>query len=244
MRRAIVVAVHPERRSADIVYADTAMPVAEVQFAGWVASDGGHWHIPSVPKPATLQASASPSDTGRKLIALVDHVDGRPVIIGFLQTAAGQMAFTQQDREVHRHSSGAYSTIAPDGSMEFYHPSGSYIRMGAGAHEPLAPISANQKWQEVTTAAVPTVTIATPKCTITVDPDGNVSINAQGAGTMTFPNGLTINAKTKIVGDTEIDGILNVTGAITGGFGGGSVDLLTHIHHNGGSTTGGPVVGT
>lgn len=186
----MVVAVHPERRTVDIVFTDTGMPVAEVTVAGSVSSDGGSWNVPSVAKPQSLAGQASPPATGRTLIALVDSLGGRPVVVGFTAPSGGQMGFSQQDREVHRHSSGTYWTVAPDGSFEIFHPSGSVFRIGTGPHEPLGAISAG--WVEGSGAPPPTVTLATPQFTLTVDPGGNVSLRANGtlglssAGTMTI----------------------------------------------------------
>lgn len=187
----MVVAVHPERRTVDLVYADTGQPVGEVNLSGWVSSDGGHWHIPSVPKPESTATQSSPPQTGRQLIALVDHVGSRPVVVGFLTPPETQMAFTEQDREVHRHSSGAYTTIAPDGSIETYHPSGAYFRIGTGAHQNLGPVSRENAWKEVANAAQPTITLQSQHFTLTVDPSGNVSIHCDGNLSMT--SGGTMN---------------------------------------------------
>jgi hypothetical protein len=201
-REAMVVGVHPSRRTADIVYCDTGMPVAEVKIAGSVSSDGGSWNVPSVKKPASLAQAASPPATGRRLIALVDSVGVRPVITGFVAPSGGQMTFAEQDREVHRHSSGAYTTISPSGDIETFHPSGAYFRIGNGPHEPLAAVAPG--WVETTSAPPPTVTLATPQFTLTVDPGGNVSLRANGtlglssAGTMTLESdaGIVIVAPT------------------------------------------------
>lgn len=195
MRQAVVVATHPERRTVDLVYADTAMPVAEVPIAGWVSSDGGHWHLPSVPKPKGIATQGSPPDSGRQLIALVDQVGGRAIVTGFMTPPSTQMAFTQDDREVHRHSSGAYTTVAPDGSIETYHPSGAYFRIGAGSHENLQGISRENVWNEVSNAAQPTITLKSQNFSLTIDPSGNVTLTCQGNLTMTTQGNANITAQ-------------------------------------------------
>ncbi len=195
----MVVAVHPERRSCDIVYCDTALPVGEVQVAGWVASDGGLWNVPSVEKPQSLAQQASPHPTGRHLVALVDSVGGRPIIVGFTSPAGNQMAFTEQDRTVQRHSSGAYTTIAPDGSIEVYHPSGSYLRIGTGAHQDLTEISHEAVWKEVQDAAQPTITLHTSRFSLSVDPSGNVSLDTRGTLTMHSDGAMTLTSNGAVV---------------------------------------------
>jgi hypothetical protein len=195
MRQAVVVATHPGRRTVDLVYADTAMPVAEVSIAGWVSSDGGHWHIPSVPKPKSIATQSSPPDSGRQLIALVDQVGGRPIVVGFMSPPTTQMAFTEDDREVHRHSSGAYTTVAPDGSIETYHPSGAYFRIGSGAHQDLTSVSKEAAWKEVSDAAQPTITLKTQNFSLTIDPSGNVSLTCQGNLSMAAQGNASITAQ-------------------------------------------------
>lgn len=176
----MIVAVHPERRSADLVYCDTAMPVGEVQFASFISSDGGSWNVPDVPKPQSDAQQASPPPNGRVLIALVDDAGGRPIIMGFTAPGEHQLRFTEQNREVHRHSSGAYTTIAPDGSIETYHPSGAYFRIGAGGHQNLTDVAVDNSWKEATGGAAPTITLHTGKFNLAVDPDGNVSLTCNG----------------------------------------------------------------
>lgn len=235
MRLAQVVAVHTERRTVDLVYLDTGLRVAEAHIlSSLVASDAGEWNVPSVPKPSNEAAAGGVAQTqGRQLVVAVDELAGRPVVVGMLHPLGGQMVFTQPDRQVQRHSSGTYLTTAPDGSWELYHPSGSYFRIGTGPHEQLAPISANQSWQEVTTAQAPTITLSTPKFTLTVAPNGDVTMNSQGAIHVTASNGMTIAA------NVDITGNLTATGAITAGKGGGDqVGLQTHRHGVGTAASG------
>lgn len=211
MRKAVVVAVYPERRSADVVYTDTGMPVAEVHIAGNVSSDGGSWSVPSVAKPGSLSQQASPPDTGRKLIALLDQLDGRPVIVGFMTPSNGQMALTEQNREVHRHASGAYSTVAPDGSMESYHPSGAYVRIGTGAHQSLTPLSKDSAWKEVSGAAQPTITVHTQQFSLVVEPSGNVSLTTTGTVSMTSQGAMSLSAQGALTLHSDAD--VTITGA-------------------------------
>jgi hypothetical protein len=237
MRLANVVAIYPERRSADVVFCDTQMPCAEVKFMlGLASSDAGDWDVPSVPKPDTIANSASPSRTGRQLIALIDSVGGRSVITGFLHPDGGQVAFKQDDRKVHRHASGAYHTIAPDGSLEWYHPSGTYLRIGTGPHENLTPVSVDGKWQEIANAPQPTITLTTQKFTLSVDPaSGDLTVTTQGAANISAPNGMHITTPT-----LAVTGQITATQDIIAGFGATQVAVLTHHHRPGGGTITGP----
>ena len=193
MRLARVVAVHGSRRTVDLVFMDTGLRVPEASvMSSMVSSDAGVWNVPSVPPPTSEQSAGSLPKQGRQLIACVDFSSGLPVVMGFLHPLGGQIAFDQPDRQVDRHASGAYTTIAPDGSIETYHPSGSYIRVGAGAHESLSGL--NGAWQEASGAPAPTVTVHCPKFDLTIDPAGNVTVHGQGNANMTFDQSLTVSS--------------------------------------------------
>ena len=196
MRIALVVAVHPNR-TVDLVFQDTGLRIAGAHIlSSLVASDAGVWDIPSVPKPTSEKLAGELPTTGRQLVAAVDMCAGRWVVLGFLHPLGGQMAFSQPDRHVERHSSGAYSTTAPDGSFEYWHPSGAYVRVGTGAaHEPLAPHSLDNTWKEIATAPAPTISLHTAKYDLTIDPDGNVNLHAFGTGQLAFDGTLAITSK-------------------------------------------------
>lgn len=251
MRLAQVIAVHTIRRTVDIVFTDTSLRVAEVHvLSSMVASDAGVWNFPSVQKPATESQAGALPRTGRQLAAVIDQVEGRPVVVGFIHPLGGQIAFNQDDRVVDRHVSGAYTTIAPDGSIETYHPSGAYVRIGTGAHEPLSPFSAHQNWDEKTSAPAPTITVHAAKFDLTIDPSGNVTFAAQGTITVTggkavkiaagtsmeldAPGGLSVNA------NTTVAGTVTATGQVVAGAGAAQVGLLSHRH----GTSGPPTPGT
>ena len=152
MKLGVVTAVHTDG-SFDLVMTDTWMPVARVQGCGDLpASDMGHWDVPSVQTRDLGRSGGQPATNRPPLVAVVDQANGRPIVMGFLRPADGELAFSQADRKVYRHGSGAYTTTAPDGYDPRPCPSGSYVRIGTGAHEPLAPLSTNQTWQEIADA--------------------------------------------------------------------------------------------
>lgn len=231
MRLAQVVAVHPSRRTVDLVFADTGLRVAEAHvLSSLVASDAGEWDFPSVPKPQSEQSAGGLSATGRQLMAGIDFVEGRPVVMGFFHPMNGQMAFKEDDRQVYRHQSGVVTTIAPDGSIETWHPSGSYFRMGTGPHQSLASISANQNWVERSDAPKPTITVISGTFSLTIDPSGNISLTTSGNVAMnTGPVTWTTSA-------------LQVTGQVIAGYGTGDQITLQHHTHGGVQTGGGHTI--
>jgi hypothetical protein len=220
MRFAQVTAVHAARRTVDLVLMDTGLRVAEVHIlTSMVASDAGEWDLPTVPLPGSEQVAGALPTQGRALVATVDQAGPAFVVTGFLHPLGGQMAFTQDNRQVYRHASGAYTTIAPDGSIETWHPSGAYVRIGTGGHESLAPLSVNQAWKEVTNAPVPTITVHATNFNMTISPGGVVDLTAAGAATL----------HTGQV--TWTTPALLVTGRVVAGYGGGDqVELQTHRH--------------
>jgi hypothetical protein len=147
LRLAQVVQVYPGLRAVDLVFLDTGAVAARVKVASLNAfSDGGSWSLPSVEMSGIDEAGGVPA-SGRSMTALVGTVHGKPIVVGFMASEGHQMAFAEDDREVHRHPSGTYVTIAPDGSVEISHPSGAYLRLGSGdRHEDLSAKSADGNW--------------------------------------------------------------------------------------------------
>ena len=194
LRFAQVVAVHPQRRTVDLAVCDSGLPVAEAQVAaGAVSSDSGVWDVPDVSPPQSQAAAGGLAQGGRSLIAVVAFAGRRPLVIGFVHPADGQLVFSQANRQITRHPSGAYTTVAPDGSIEVFHPSGAYLRIGTGAHEDLAPLAVGAPWQ---TPAAPAaqITLATSGFTLTILPGGNTTLTSGGNLTATIAGNLTATA--------------------------------------------------
>lgn len=205
VKLARVIATHPGSRTVDLVFLDTGMPVARVQVATPDASsDSGGWSVPDVPKPTKGRSGDQLDPGGRNLIALVASDGRRSVVIGFLPPAGGQMTFKEQNRQVHRHPSGAYTTIAPDGSIETYHPSGAYLRIGSGAHQDLNEVSADGNWTIPAGAPPARITLATAGFTLTVKPGGETELVSAGKVTMTY-------AEMELNGDVTLNGTLTAS---------------------------------
>ncbi len=232
-RYGIVTAVKPKSRTVDLVMTDNGERVYGVQvMSSSASSDTGSWDVPSMPKPDSEKDAATLPSSSRRMIAVcAPFMGGRHLVIGWAPPLGHQMAFNEDDRAVHRHASGAYVTTAPDGSMEVYHPSGAMLRIGTGAHQDLASVSADGNWTEVTAAAEPTITLKNASCTVTILPNnGGVTIAAPGSPltvtyqTATFNGPLTLNGKLTVNGD-EV-----VSGNVTAGFGTVNKTLLHHVH--------------
>jgi hypothetical protein len=226
MRFARVVAVHPESHSVDLVDTETGVRLAEVKVMGSSSGDTGSWSVPSVQRPTNDAEAGDVSSPGRDLIAAYSVVDDiRAIVHGFVTPNGSQTGMKQDDRSVSRHASGAYTTTAPDGSMELFHPSGTYFRVGAGEHEDLSAHSGDGTWTETTGAAAPSITLVTGGFKLQVSPGGVATINF---------------ASLKLTGPVTVEGELHVTGEVIAKFGGPSVTLSQHQDPQGGP----PIPGT
>ena len=255
LTQARVVATHPDTRRIDVVNLRTGMHIGGVMLSGAaLASDAGSWHVPDTSGVSPTAAGQLSTDGTRNVVALIEQMDGGGwVCLGFLPPNAGQMTFTEQNRSIDRHVSGSYTTIAPDGSIEAWHPSGSYFRIGTGPHQDLSSV-AGPNWKTPPVAGAPTLTLETPKFSLVVDPAGNAVMTFT---TLTTKGPVTMNGTLLVNGATTIDNTLtvqqletgqdglSVTGPITatGDVKAGSISLQGHVHggvQSGSSNTGLP----
>lgn len=227
-----VVSVDPENQRVDLVDTVTGVRIkGAIVLSQNGSTDGGGWGVPSVPKPTSEGLAGSLNSSGRSIIAayLAASSAHRAIVIGFGAPNGHTISFTQQDRLIEYHpASGAYFTISPDGSIELYHPSGSYFRIGTGPHENLDALA--KRFRTVSNAPAPTITLATKSFSFQVTPDGAVAMNAKSwTGT----------------GPVSWNGSWNVTGGIntTEDVVAGSISLQKHVHggvKGGDSTTSAP----
>ncbi len=220
LRTAKVVAVHARRRTVDLVMNDNGARVADVQvISSHASSDSGGWDIPAVPLPGSEANPDTLAANGRNMVATVGMIGGRHVVTGFLPTQGTEMAFTEDNRAVHRHPSGAYVTTAPDGSMELFHPSGAFLRIGTGGHQDLAEVSADGNWSIPAGAAPPQITLETAGFTLTILPNGATSLVTTSQLRMTFADAV-------LTGDVHLVGNLTTTGDVVAG----TVSLQGHTN--------------
>lgn len=227
LRFARVVAVYPKRRTVDLVFTDNGQRMGEVQVMGDVGSTTGSWHVPNVPRPDS-EAKPDVLGKGQNLTAVVAMAGGRPLVQGFVAPLGTEMGFDEQNRSIHRHVSGAYTTIAPDGSIESFHPSGAFLRIGAGDHQDLAGVTAGGAFTVPAGAAPAQITLNTAGFKLTIEPNGATTLVTGGELHITY-------GKAFLTGDVSLQGSLEVSGEVTAQAGsGGSVTLSKHKGHIGG----------
>lgn len=231
-----VVAVYPAVRRVDLVDMDTGRPYGNaIVLSDDCSTAGGSWNVPSVDRPSGTAADETSLPAQGAVCAYALAAGGRPVVLGMCRVYGDQIVFNQQDRQITRHAkSGAYWTTAPDGSMEMWHPSGSYFRIGTGAHEDLAPLCAG-KWVVPEGTAIPTITLATPNFSAVINPDGTGVVTHKG---MTYQGApMIVDGGLKVKnGDISCTGKVAAEGDVTAG----GVSLEEHDHPVNGDMTGPP----
>jgi hypothetical protein len=193
----IVVAVYPEGNSIDILMPKTGDRLANVQCASFTgSSDTGIIDLPEIGLPVDDTRWTLPivAQAERYVRAIVWHVEGMPVCMGFLLPQVTQMTFQRNNFRVSRHASDVYSTTNENGDHEWYHPSGTFLRVAATpAHEDLTAQDVDQSWNlKQNLASAPYVNLVVANAgaqvaQIEVDPSGNITINHNG--------NLTVNTK-------------------------------------------------
>ncbi|NYH24697.1 hypothetical protein [Paraburkholderia bryophila] len=215
MSLAVVVAVHPEGNSIDVVDSDSGAWIGNVQVMSHTGSSNtGHMDLADIGMPVGVSQWDLTQAPERYVQALLSHVKGMPIAVGFLMPQITQMTFQRSNFRVNRHASDVYETTNAQGDHEFSHPSGSYMRWGQSpAHEDLTGADWDGQWQITQnkgSAPHLNITVAnagSPVATLHFDPQGNV--------TLTHNGNLTVNAKgnaaVTVGGTTELDSSGDVT---------------------------------
>jgi hypothetical protein len=211
----IVVAVYPEGNSIDVLMPKTGDQLANVQCAAFTgSSNSGVMDLPEIGLPVddtrwNLQIA---NNATRFVRAIIQNVDGMPICMGFLLPQLTQMTFQRNNFRVSRHASDVYSTTNETGDHEWYHPSGTFLRVAASpAHEDLTAKDLDQSWKIAqNTAAAPYVNLVVANAgaqvaQIEVDPSGNINITHNG--------NLTVNTKGNAAVTVEGTTTVTSTGA-------------------------------
>lgn len=217
-KRGRVVAIHPEDHSCDLVLLTDGTRLSGVQIMSSSASTNTGLNDLVVPATAPGGDRWSASQrTGRDIIAIVDWCEGNPYVVGFLFPQVCQMTFKEANRKVDRHASDFYHTVDGKGNAEWYHPSGTYLRIGESpAHEDLTGKDFDGKWAiKNNTGTAPHMQLVvasggSPKCTVNIDPGGNVTVTSVAAGKFVFPAGTLIDTP-----DAHFTGNIKADGDIT-----------------------------
>lgn len=202
LRLACVVDVHPEDHSVDLVMIEDNTRIAGVQVLTSSASGNTGVHdLPMPSRPAGADKWDISRATDRDILAVVASVGRNAVVIGFLFPQVSQMLFKDKNRRVSRHASDVYTSIDDAGNTEVYHPSGTYLRIGASPdHEDLSGKDGDGKWtiSKNTSSAVHVrlrvANAGAVKATLSIDPNGNVSLTHTGNLTVSAGGNVSLSA--------------------------------------------------
>ncbi|WP_244097749.1 hypothetical protein [Burkholderia anthina] len=248
----VVVAVYERGASVDVLLDDDGSRLANVQvLVPSASSNTGTVDLPHIGGPVDetrwLYASANQQ---RLMRAVVSFIRGIPICIGFLLPQVSQMTFDRPNFRIKRHASDVYSSINDTGDTEYYHPSGTYFRIGASpAHEDLTGKDFDQQFKVVrNTGAAPHVHLQVANAgaavaTIDIDPSGNISIqhngnmtvnvggnlqaNVTGTADLKSPNVTIDSPQTTCTGALTVQGPLAFESGMTGQAGEGGGDTIT-----------------
>jgi len=149
------------------------------------------------------------------VVAFPHGSDHFAVWLGSLYQDFNHIATSHREERISHHDSGVYSRIAQDGTVEWSHPSGTFLKIGS--ETTLSPRTrfqrqgANPKPQEVDyaipTKPAPTVHVEhTSGLTLTISPSGNLTINVPGHETTTVVGNEdhTVKGNLTIVGEQNV----------------------------------------
>lgn len=240
LRLAKVVRVHPGSRQVDLKFLDNGWEAGGVHvMSDLAATDCGHNclpqpDLPDSGNPWTLEAAA-----GREVRAVVGFASGIPIVMGFIFPEVNGVLFDDPDREIRRHPSDVYQTTDQDGNTEWYHPSGTYMRVGTtAAHEDLTGKDVDGRWKITRNTGkavywhVEVVNGGVSKGVIEIDPSGNGTltlkgawnVNVSGNANMTVGGDVNLTVNGKVIGSATawnlkgplvVDGAISSTGNIT-----------------------------
>jgi hypothetical protein len=243
-RIGVVVATHPEDHSVDLVMTDDGARLTGVQVMTPNGSNrSGSVDLPHI-TPNGDKWDITQRNKDQDMIAVVDFVGKIPLVHGFVFPQISQMTFSDPKLKINRHQSDVYSAIDGDGNVEFYHPSGAYIRIGeAPDHVDLNSKNVDKSFAtDRNTGKRVNIRVATGGNTVvfTMTPDGEVSfkleqdfkIEAQGnfsleaqgnislkaGGTLSTESGGATTIKAPTItedGNTTVTQNFNVDGSTT-----------------------------
>lgn len=250
----LVVAIHPEDNSVDLVMVEDGARLAGVQCLAAAGATVRSGRI-SLVAPGAPDAGDKWSVTGKRgfeTVATVDYVGrGRmPVVTGFLLPQVCQMLFDRVNFHVDRHPSDWYQTIDDAGNVELSHPSGSFIRMAESPeHEDLTALDFDKKWViNRNTSRAPWLSVLVANAgaevfRLRVDPSGHVTLVHAGnldievGGVTSITSAGTMNITAPVL---NIAANIATTGSLTNN---GSNVGSSHIHpeNDAGGPTGPPM---
>ena len=214
-----VVAIHPEDHSIDAIILRTNQRVVGVPvMAPGASSRTGQSNLPPVTAPsgdARWNVPAAGDIDALAVLAQSGH--GNWIGVGFLFPQVNGVLSRERGRQVTRHASGAWSMIAPDGTVTLGHPSGATVSMGPTMAAPNPNGGdVDGRWAPGANAGAPAgIRVSMPSGTvIEVGTDGKTTIKASE---VTFDTPMA-----------RFTGEVQVTGDVMAG----TVSLRNHVHRN------------
>ena len=253
-----VIAVNAKAHTVDLIMLERGDRLPNVPvLSGALGSAAGMVTL-YAPTKATDPAGLART-SGHDVYAAVVWFGLMPCVVGFRMPELGQMTFDRVNFRVERHPSDVYSVIHDDGTVELYHPSGTYFRIGeSSAHEDLSGLDVDGRWKMArNTDKAPHVHLSVrnagvEKASVDISPSGDVAVAGEGTLTATMQGAATLTAASwtihgpvhftdAVTGDADATFTGTVTG--TADVVGGGKHLKTHTHTgvlSGGAVSGPP----
>lgn len=223
MRRGIVVATHPEDHSVDIVMSSNGARLTGVQVLVPSGSTRtGTTDLPYVPEKKDKWDVTERSD--QEIIAVVDDVDGFPMVVGFLYPQINQILHDDPKLMVSRHQSDVKWSIDGDGEIQLDHPSGAYVRIGEAADKVDMSGKNSDKNSKIDRNTEKKVNVriglAGNMVVVTLTPDGdmivklkrNYALDADGTIRMSTKQTFTVQAEGDVLIDTKANATVKAKG--------------------------------
>lgn len=220
-----VTATDPNTNSATIYDYETGTSFPGVRVMA--PSIGTNVGVIDLPIPMPTDGDIPSLTRERDVFAVVGYLGREPFILGFLAPETCQMMF-EAGRKIVRHGSDVYTSIDDAGSMELYHPSGTFFRFGVTeAHEDLTGKDYRKKWaikrntDKAIHANLEVWNGGVKRAQIHIDPNGNLTQYLKGNVTQTIEGSVTetvtgnvdvTTPKATVHGDAEVTGNVKMAG--------------------------------
>lgn len=235
LRKGIVVDVHPEDHSVDLVLVDNYARLVGVQVQAHTASSrSGSIELPDV--EVRKDKWNIGEVTGQEVQALVDFVGRVPVVTGFLYPQISQMTHKDGKLKYHRHTSDVQTYTDGQGNMGLLHPCGAHIVIGTDANpkdfsganfDKNSAIDRN-KGNNVLIK----VELSGKAVVLTMKPDGTVLMECKTATIKASDSIVLDTPQTHITGKLQVDEEVNTNSTITskGDQLAGGISTMHHKH--------------
>lgn len=212
MRRGIVVEVHPQDHSVDLVMADDGSRLVGVQVLTPNGSTRtGTVDLPQIP-PRSDKWDVS-KQTGQDMLAMVGYFGQNPVVIGFLYPQVNQMTHDDPKLKMVRHQSDVITTVDGEGNIQLAHPSGLFLKIGDSANkiEYAAQNSDANSAVDRNTGTAPYVRLYMKdgKAVLTIAPSGAVTLTTESTVDVEAVGDISVSTQAKM--NLESAGDMTIT---------------------------------